>query len=266
MPRHVSRTVRIDVIRGPEAESVAAELRAHDTEGLLTVSVVDRPGPAALVIGEEVPAAPDVTDLWTHRVQPFARRLAGLDGGRSAPAVLHPHDPTLPHLASILLTRLSRALRHRDDGRWTYDHIGSTAVPDLRAKRFIDLQIGATALPDAEVDEVLTTAGFLPARGSRPDSPGVHDDLPLDGGGAPEVYRKRLYLRPDPAAPTILHVRLLTSPWCRATTDFRDRLRADPATRRAYEELKDQAARDHAGDPDYDDYTRAKSTFITSHR
>uniref|UniRef100_UPI0031E2E047 GrpB family protein n=1 Tax=Saccharothrix mutabilis TaxID=33921 RepID=UPI0031E2E047 len=56
------------------------------------------------------------------------------------------------------------------------------------------------------------------------------------------------------------------SPWCRATTAFRDRLRTDPATRRAHEEVKDQAARDHAGDPDHDDYTRAKSSFITSHR
>ncbi|XVV04081.1 GrpB family protein [Actinosynnema sp. CA-248983] len=256
--------MRIEVIAGPEADRVAAQLRAHDTEGLLTVAVVDRPGLAALVVGEEVPLSVDVADLWRDRVHPMARRLAGLDRVAPAPAVLHPHDPALPRIAEILLSRLRTALDHTDE-RWTYDHIGSTAVPDLRAKRFIDLQIGATVLPDRSVDDRLATAGFLPAQGSRPDSPGVHHDLPI-GGGTTEVYRKRLYVRPDPAAPTILHFRLLDSPWCTATTSFRDRLKADAATRRAYEEVKERAAREHADDPDYDDYTRGKSAFITGHR
>ncbi|WP_309110232.1 GrpB family protein [Saccharothrix sp.] len=255
--------MRIEVIAGPEADRVAAQLRAHDTEGLLTVTAVNRPGPAALVIGEDVPLSVDIADLWTHRVRPMARRLAGLDRAAPAPAVLHPHDPALPRAAEVLLNRLRTALHHTDDGRWTYDHIGSTAVPDLRAKRFIDLQIGATTLPDRGVDDRLATTGFLPAKGSRPDSPGVHHDLPIGGQGPTEVYRKRLYVRPDPAAPAILHFRLLDSPWCAATTSFRDRLRADAATRRAYEEVKERAARDHAGDPDYDDYTRSKSAFIT---
>jgi hypothetical protein len=41
-----------------------------------------------------------------------------------------------------------------------------------------------------------------------------------------------------------------------------DRLRAAPAGRRAYEAAKDKAARDHAADPDFDDYTRAKGAFF----
>ncbi|PSL53522.1 GrpB protein [Saccharothrix carnea] len=81
-----------------------------------------------------------------------------------------------------------------------------------------------------------------------------------------ELYRKRLYFRPDPAEPAILHVRQLGNPWHRRTILFRDRLRAEPAVREAYEAAKLRAAEMHAGDDDYDDYTRAKSDFFRSTR
>lgn len=83
-------------------------------------------------------------------------------------------------------------------------------------------------------------------------------------GADPALYRKRLYVRPDPEEPAILHVRPLGGPWWSATTRFRDRLRADPAFRDAYAAVKDREARAHAEDDDYDDYTRAKSGFIRS--
>ncbi|WP_308199385.1 GrpB family protein [Saccharothrix sp. S26] len=81
-----------------------------------------------------------------------------------------------------------------------------------------------------------------------------------------ELYRKRLYFRPDPAEPAIVHVRLFGNPWQRETIRFRDRLRAYPIVREAYETAKLRAAETHAGDDDYDDYTRAKSTFFRSTR
>ncbi|ONI85202.1 hypothetical protein ALI22I_31930 [Saccharothrix sp. ALI-22-I] len=175
------------------------------------------------------------------------------------------HDPRLPVAARRLLDRL-RVYLHEQS--WTYDHIGSTAVPGLRAKRFIDLQLGVTALPnhDSAFDRTVAALGFRVAKGARPDSPGVDRDWNTDPAIAPDLYRKRLYVRPDPAEPAILHVRRLGSPWPEATVRFRDRLRADPAVRSAYETAKARAAEAHADDDDYDDYTRAKSDFFRSTR
>ena len=138
-------------------------------------------------------------------------------------------------------------------------------MPGLRAKRYVDLQLGVTVLPEpgSPADGLLAAAGFGPASGSRPDSPGVYRDNVRDPALAPDAaYRKRLYFRPDPALPAILHVRLLGAPWWSYTVRFRDWLRASPAGRDAYEQAKLRAAAAHAGDPDFDDYTRAKAAFF----
>lgn len=83
------------------------------------------------------------------------------------------------------------------------------------------------------------------------------------GDDEPEwVWAKRLFTSSDPARPAILHVRLSASPFGHRTVAFRDRLRAEPVLRDAYERLKRELAATHAGDPDYDDYTRDKSAFI----
>jgi GrpB-like predicted nucleotidyltransferase (UPF0157 family) len=57
-------------------------------------------------------------------------------------------------------------------------------------------------------------------------------------------------------------MRLLGAPWWSYAVQFRDWLRSDPDGRRAYEHAKQQAARAHAGDADFDDYTRAKAAFF----
>jgi dephospho-CoA kinase len=91
----------------------------------------------------------------------------------------------------------------------------------------------------------------------------VFRDIPAPGDTEPEeVWTKRLFTSGNPARPAILHVRLSASPFGRRTVAFRDRLRVDPDLRASYEELKRQLAAEHAGDPDYDDYTRGKSAFI----
>lgn len=43
---------------------------------------------------------------------------------------------------------------------------------------------------------------------------------------------------------------------------FRDWLRAHPEARDRYAEFKAAVAAEHAGDPDFDDYTRAKTQFF----
>ncbi len=183
----------------------------------------------------------------------------------SGPAVLVPHRASWAAVASARLAALRDALAPLVDvDTCTFDHIGSSAVPGLAAKPFVDLQVRVPALPEPRaLDAALAPLGWAPAPGSRRDSPGVHHDVPWPGDREPApVWAERLFTGADPAAPAILHVRLSASPFGRRTVAFRDRLRAEPEVRAAYERLKRELAAAHAGDPDYDDYTRGKSAFI----
>jgi len=188
-------------------------------------------------------------------------------GRRRTPPVLHDHDPALLDVAIDLLEHLAHelAVAGVDLDGWTFDHIGSTAVADLQAKRYVDLQIGVTALPEpgSDVDLALARCGFAAATGARPDSPGVTRDWVRDSDVAPdEAYRKRLFVRRTTEPPAILHLRLVGAPWWSYTVLFRDWLRANESGRRAYESIKQQAAAAHAHDADHDDYTRDKSAFF----
>ena len=277
---------------GAGADQAARLLRACDERGLLDVRTGAGRGPAGLVIsvgglagvggaserGADVRLVADaslpdqVSRLWADRAGPFARRLARIEPVPAGPPALAGHDPARTAAAARLLGRLETGLRDRglDDGTWTYDHIGSTAVPGLRAKPYIDLQVGVTGLParGSPAEDVLSTAGFQRASGSRSDSPGVDRDGVLDPAAAvPEaMYRKRLYVRPDPVEPAILHVRLLGAPWWSYTVAFRDWLRGSPDARRAYQAMKERVAAEHVSDGDYDDYTRGKTAFFREWR
>lgn len=189
------------------------------------------------------------------------------DGPRpSGPPVLRAHDPTWAGRADHQLRALRRALEPLVDDvdACSFEHIGSTAVPGLAAKPVVDLQLGVPEMPPREaLEQALAPLGWEPARGSRPDSPGVTHDLPAPGDTEPDrVWRKRLFTTTDGTRPGILHVRLLASPSTGRTVAFRDRLRAEPALREAYERLKRALAADHAAAADYDDYTRGKTAFV----
>ncbi|GAA0311332.1 hypothetical protein GCM10009528_30990 [Kineococcus aurantiacus] len=151
----------------------------------------------------------------------------------------------------------------------SFEHIGSTSVPGLMAKAYVDLQVVVSGLPEPELlDQALAPVGFVPTTGSRPDSPGVHRDIPRgsahESGQVPEeVWRKRLFVHDiDGPRAAILHVRLSASPWGRYAVWFRDWLRAHPEARDRYASFKAGVAAEHAGDADYDDYTRAKTVFF----
>lgn len=182
------------------------------------------------------------------------------------PAVLQPYDPAWPVRAAELLAAVEGVLAPLGVVE-AYDHIGSTSVPGLTAKACLDLQVTVRELPGpgpGRFEEALATLGFVPAVGSRPDSPGVHRDLPRGSEVvADDLWRKRLFTRDiDGPDATILHVRLGASPWSRYTVWFRDWLRAHPDARDRYAAFKAVAAAAHAGDLDYDDYTRAKTEFF----
>lgn len=179
---------------------------------------------------------------------------------------MQPHDPRWASRAESQLQGLRQALAPLvpDLAACSFEHIGSTAVPGLAAKPVVDLQVRLPALPEtAALDRALAPLGWEPARGSRPDSPGVTHDLPAPGDHEPaSVWVKRLFTSTDPTQRGILHVRLTASPFGRRTVAFRDRLRAEPDLRQAYEQLKTDLAAEHAEDQDYDDYTRGKTTFV----
>lgn len=129
------------------------------------------------------------------------------------PAQLHPYDPAWATRATALLRAIRDALADLPRAvEADYDHIGSTAVPGLAAKRYLDLQIRITPLPtDDELSARLDRLGFARNRGSRPDSPGVCRDTPrgsqpVDGA----VWEKSLFTHESEGA--ILHVRKRESP------------------------------------------------------
>lgn len=175
------------------------------------------------------------------------------------PARLVPYDAGWPVAAERLLAPLRAVLAGGD--RVLADHIGSTSVPGLCAKPFLDLQVRVSRLDDWKTR--LAALGYVRELGSRPDSPGVHRDGARGSEAVPEwVWAKQPFVRPGPPWPTILHIRLLASPWGRYTVDFRDWLRAHPAERDRYAALKLTLAAEHVAADDYDDYTRAKTAYF----
>ncbi len=180
----------------------------------------------------------------------------------TGPAVLHGYDPGWPVAAQQLIDELSAVAPNPS---WLIEHIGSTAVPGLAAKNILDLQIRVPTLPPAnELDAIVGPLGYVPATGSRPDSPGVHRDGRRGGEQVPdEVWQKRLFVRSQAGrVSAILHVRRMDSPFGRYTVWFRDWLRAHDDERARYETIKRRLARAHAGEPDYDDYTRDKTGYF----
>ncbi|WP_284249431.1 GrpB family protein [Litorihabitans aurantiacus] len=181
----------------------------------------------------------------------------------SNPAALSPPDPTWPVRAEGVLAVVRAALADLPGGgAIVADHIGSTAVPGLAAKPYLDLQVRILPLPDdAAVAARLVPLGWARAEGSRPDSPGVNHDVPRGSAQVPaKVWAKSLWFHAEEAA--VLHVRRTDSPWGRYTVAFRDWLRAHDGERRRYETVKRELAAREIGKADYDDYTRAKTAHL----
>ena len=126
------------------------------------------------------------------------------------------------------------------------EHVGSTAVPGLRAKPVVDILAPVMSLALAQTAiATLTKDGWL----FWPDDPN-------------RDYRM-WFLRPKPEARSHhLHVIQHDHPAARAELAFRDILRGDRAVRETYAALKDRLAVQYRTDRDA--YTDAKSEFIRS--
>lgn len=252
------------VVRTDPAEPVALSIAVVLSGGSVGGEAAD----AVLTVDGPETAARAAAELHRARLAPWIRAMASERPDVTAPPHLLGHDPCWAGAAARRGRALRQVLAALDRagrlGLRRIDHIGSTAVPGLAAKPYLDLQVTLDRLPDLDVlAPALAPLGWAPAIGARPDSPGVHRDLRHDDDTAPDgAYVKRLFVAPDPVRPAILHVRLTASPFARRVVRFRDRLRADPRLRRDYERMKRQAAAAHAGDEDYDDYTRDKGSWL----
>ncbi|UYO98603.1 GrpB family protein [Microbacterium sp. M28] len=184
-----------------------------------------------------------------------------------APLIV-PYDRRWPRVADDWMARVRAGLAAGSlPAGSAIEHIGSTAVPGLAAKPFLDLQLLVTQIPEpSRLESALRDAGFVRALGSRPDSPGVHTDIPRPGCSGDRHEKVLLFAdtseMPDPIDGVILHVRRADSPFADFVRAFRDWLRADPDARARYETTKRELAAGFADAADYDDYTRAKSAFM----
>ncbi len=126
------------------------------------------------------------------------------------------------------------------------EHVGSTAVPGLRAKPVMDIVAPVASLADAAAAvPVLEADGWL----FWPDDPN-------------RSYRL-WFLRPKPAARTHhLYLMQHDHPELRRLRLFRDVLRGDAKLRDAYAALKERLAEQCPSDREA--YTDAKSAFVQS--
>ncbi len=128
------------------------------------------------------------------------------------------------------------------------EHIGSTAVPGLKAKPIIDILIGLPVLPE-NIESVVThlkDAGYKYIEEYNSEIP------------------ERRFFRKDINGRRTHHIHIVSVKsnfWDRHIF-FRDRLRNDPATRQHYELLKTELAKQEW--ESQNDYATAKSEFIRS--
>jgi GrpB-like predicted nucleotidyltransferase (UPF0157 family) len=154
------------------------------------------------------------------------------------------HDPAWREQFVVQRDALARLLKS-----WLAfppEHVGSTAVPGLRAKPVIDIVVPVVSLEETQLAvPVLTADGWL----FWPEDPN-------------RDYRL-WFLRPTPQERTH-HLYLIQHdhPELRRLLLFRDALRDDADLRAAYAALKDQLTKRHPTDRDA--YTDAKSAFISA--
>jgi GrpB-like predicted nucleotidyltransferase (UPF0157 family) len=145
--------------------------------------------------------------------------------------VIAPYDPAWPERFLVERARIRAALGRR---ALRIEHIGSTSVPGLAAKPIVDILVEVAALEDA--------AGLAGT------------------GYVLRVREERHRMFRTPELDVQVHVWPSGHPDIGAQLAFRDRLRASPEDRTAYEALKRElATRDW---PDMNHYADAKGPLI----
>ncbi len=161
--------------------------------------------------------------------------------GRGRDYGLEEPDPSWPTRYEAEASRIQAALPPELVTR--IDHIGSTSVPGLPAKPYIDIQVSVSSMvPRDAYVEPLVAIGYR----WRPDGyDDTHEFLSIDDGDERAVN---------------LHVTQAGSDWEQRHLAFRDALRRDPGTAAEYAALKRRLAADHPRD--IVRYVQGKSAFI----
>jgi GrpB-like predicted nucleotidyltransferase (UPF0157 family) len=160
----------------------------------------------------------------------------------SIPILVSEYDPAWPREFDREKTRLQSAL---GPTLLALEHIGSTAVPGMAAKRILDMMGGLRRLEDFLLClEPLRRLGYEYVAEFNPDIP----DRRFFRRLSRRQWTHHLHLFEADGASWRRHLR------------FRDLLRGDPALAKRYEDLKRSLAERFRSDRDA--YTDAKSEFI----
>ena len=243
------RVRRLVESRGlPEADA-RARIRAQATD-------VQRRAAADVLLPND--GSPDelrdrVDRLWDERLVPFEENIRLGRAVRGGAPVLAGPDPAWADRGARIAARVALAAGEHGCG---VAHIGSTAVPGLPAKDVTDVQLAVTSLSDLDaVLDRLAAAGFV-------EIPEITRDNPKPFDPDPGHWRKRYLGGADPGQRVHLHVREIGSPGWRYALLLRDWLRAVPAARAEYLQLKQAAAAEYAGDADAGRYLDRKEPWF----
>jgi GrpB-like predicted nucleotidyltransferase (UPF0157 family) len=167
-------------------------------------------------------------------------------------AVVVPYDPSWEDRGVAIAEELRVALAPR---ALRVEHIGSTAIPGMAAKRVFDLQASVDDLDRAAAafDRPLAERGFLRLPYEQDHQPAGSDD--------PQArWAKRLWSRRGHAEQDVnLHVRVRGAPNERLALLFRDWFRAHPEAIPAYARFKRALAESV---PDVGTYTDVKDPVV----
>jgi len=150
------------------------------------------------------------------------------------------YDPAWPSRFEALADEYAAALAAAGVPVVAVEHVGSTAVPGLAAKPVIDVDVVVAATDVRAASEVLVGLGFEP----------------LGERGIPQRWA---FVAPARLGRTNTYVVVDGSLALRNHLAVRDTLRADPALRAAYAEVKVRVGRTAA---DIDDYGAGKDGCV----
>jgi len=175
----------------------------------------------------------DTTGMTEREVLAAFLSRTNFQGKEQVPLV--PYDTSWPEVFNLEEKRVRRAL---GSSCIAIHHIGSTAVPDLLAKPFVDILAEVSSFNEIDLS-ALESEGFV-ARG--------------------EVIPTGRYFR----KPGIhLHLFEKDNPNIADNLAFRDWLRLHEGDRRAYAKLKEELAKRH-GEHNLMAYSKAKTEFINA--
>jgi GrpB-like predicted nucleotidyltransferase (UPF0157 family) len=154
-----------------------------------------------------------------------------------------PHDVRWATIYRAEAARLSDAVAAAGLPALRFEHVGSTAIPDLAAKPILDIAAGrAMESPAVEYVPVFEAAGY------------VHR-------GESGIPGREFFRRGDPRSHHLHLVEYDGWHWRRYMT-FRDALRADARLREAYARVKHELAAKYPNDREA--YIEGKTTFVES--